>query len=63
MIGNINIHCECYTIGNGPYEGTEIGFHLSTSVSCVMIIPPILHAQLFIYNQHYTVLKVESTGL
>lgn len=62
MNGNINTHCESYTNGNGPYEGTEVGFHLGTSVSGVITIPPMLLARLFVYHQHYTILTFESIG-
>lgn len=62
MIGIINTHCECYTNENGPYEGTELGFHLNTSVSSVITIPPTLLAHLFVYHQHYTRLTFESIG-
>lgn len=62
MTGNINTHCECYTNGNGPYEVTEGGFLLSTSVSGVITIPPMLPVHLFVYHQHYTILTFESTG-
>lgn len=62
VIGNITTHCECYTNGNGPCEGTEVGFHLSTSVSGVITIPPMLLAHLFVYHKHYTILTFESTG-
>lgn len=62
MIGNINTHYECYTNGNGPCEGTEVGFHLSTSVSSVITIIPMPLAHLLVYHQHYTILTFESSG-
>jgi len=62
VTGNIDTHCKCHTNGNDPYEGTEVGFHLSTSVSGVITIPPMLLAHLFVYHQHYTILTFESIG-
>jgi hypothetical protein len=45
----------------GEQNGTEIGFSPGTPVYPVSILPPIVHANLLIYNWRYMNLTVDST--